>query len=403
MRRVVVTLLVAAAAVGIAWAASLIGGTLSLRLGAIDIETTTPIALAALVVVFALLYAIVRLLGIMLRAPRHWRYWLGRRNRALGDAAVTQALVALAANDGPAARRQAARARRLLGDTAQTLVVAAEAARLAGREAEAEVLFRSLSARRDAGFLGLRGLFRLALARDDVAGAQDFARQAEAARPGATWLQEDRTRLALRARDWASALKLADSGRSQAALATAAANASADAGAALRLAHQAWKADPTLAPAALAYAGRLRAAGKERRAQAVVRQSWTLAPHRDLAEFALARSDGALRRLQAAQQLAAANPNHVESQLLLARASLDAGLSGEAHRHAAAARAAGADPRRTWLLLAELEGDGEARQNALRQALVVEPEAKWTCTSCHTSQAAWQPVCPACGTVGGLR
>jgi HemY protein len=55
------------------------------------------------------------------------------------------------------------------------------------------------------------------------------------------------------------------------------------------------------------------------------------------------------------------------------------------------------------LLLAELEGDGEARQNALRQALVVEPEAKWTCTSCHTSQAAWQPVCPACGTVGGLR
>jgi len=86
----------------------------------------------------------------------------------------------------------------------------------------------------------------------------------------------------VRTGDWAGALALADANAPKAALATAAANATQDPGAALRLAQLAWKADPGLAPAALAYATRLRAAGKERRALAVIRQSWARAPHPDL-------------------------------------------------------------------------------------------------------------------------
>jgi HemY protein len=402
MRRVIVTLLAAAIAVAMAWGLVLIHGRLNVQLGNITITAATPVALAALALLFVVLYVLFRLFGALLRGPRGWRAWRARRNRARGEAAVTRALVALAANDGPAARKEAVRARRLLGDVPQTLLLEAEAARLSGREAEAEALFKILSARRDASFLGFRGLFRLALARQDTAAAAALARQADAAHPGGTWLREDRTRLALHTGDWNVALTLADGARARAALAAAAANAATDPAEGLRLGQQAWKADPALAPAALAYATRLRATGKERRALAVVRQSWNLAPHADLAAFALANASGGLERMRAAQRLTAENAGHVESQVLLARAALDAGLSGEARRHAEAARDAGADPRRVWLLMAELE-DGEEKQKALRQALMVEPEAKWTCTACHTSQAAWQPVCPACGTVGGLR
>jgi HemY protein len=403
MLRALVILLCAALVVVLAWAIALLHGHLSFDVAGISVETSTPVALVVLAVVFVALYAVVRLLGMLLRLPRGWRAWRRRRHRAQGDAAVTGALVALAAGDGAIARREAARARRLLGDTAQTLLLAAEAARLAEREPEAEAAFRALAARKDAAFLGLRGLFRQAISRQDYVSAAKLAGEAEAARPGGPWLRAERARLAVRTGDWSGALALADASAPRAALATAAANASQDDGVALRLARVAWKADPALTPAALAYATRLRAAGKERRALAVVRQSWARAPHPDLATFALAQAGDKLTRYQAAQRLTEANPDHVESRLLLARAALTAGLPGEARRQAEAARAAGLDQRRLWLLLAEIEGDGEGGRQALQHAAVAEPDPTWRCTSCHATQAAWQPVCPACGTVGGLR
>jgi HemY protein len=396
-----------AVVVAAAWAIALLHGRFSFQLGSLSVETSTPIALVAAAVLFAVLYTVVRLLGVVFRLPRGWRTWRQLHHRAQGDTAVTRALVALAAGDGSIARREAARARRLLGDTAQTLLLAAEAARLAEREPEAEAAYRALAARGDAAFLGLRGQFRLAMERQDFSTAARLAAEAEAAHPGGSWLRAERARLAARTGDWSGALALADASAPKAALATAAANAARDPGTALRLAHQAWKADPGLAPAALAYATRLRDAGKERRALAVIRQSWARAPHPDLAAFALAQSGTApgdpLRQYQAAQRLTEENPDHVESRLLLARAALTAGLTGEARRQAEAARAAGLDQRRLWLLLAEIEGDGDGGRQALQHALVAEPDPTWRCTSCHATQASWQPVCPVCGTVGGLR
>lgn len=403
MRRAIGILLLAAVVVALAWAISLLHGQLDLEAAGYSLETPTPVALAALAVVFVVLYALVRALGALWRLPRTWRQWRARRHRAQGDAAVTEALVALAAGDRSGARRAADRARRLLGETPQTLLLVAESARLAERDTEAEAVFDRLAARKDAAFLGLRGKFRLALARKDFAAAAALARQAEAARPGGAWLREERTTLALQTGDWAGALALADGIAARAALATAAANAAQDPPAALRLAEQAWKSDPTLAPAALAYANRLRAIGRERRALAVVRRSWTAAPHPDLAAFVLARAGDGIKQYQAAQTLTAANPAHAESRLLLARTALAAGLPGEARRHAEAAREAGMGDRRLWMLLAEIEGEGEAGQTALRHALVAAQDAAWRCTNCHTPKPDWQPVCPACGTVGGLR
>ena len=403
MRRAIVWVACAVIVVAAAWAIALLHGRFSLQLGGISVETSAPIALVVLMALFVALYVVVRLLGVLLRLPRGWNAWRHRRHRVQGDAAVTRALVALAAGDGGAARGEAARARRLLGDTAQTLLLAAEAARLAEREPEAEAAYRVLAGRRDARFLGLRGQFRLAMARQDFPVASRLAREAEAAYPGGSWLRAERERLAVRSGDWRGALALADANAPKAALATAAANATQDPVAALKLAEMAWKADPGLAPAALAYASRLRAAGKERRALAVIRQSWARAPHPDLAAFALVDAGEPLKQYQAAQRLTEANPDHVESRLLLARAALTAGLTGEARRQAEGARAAGLDQRRMWLLLAEIEGDGDGGRQALQHAVVAEPDPTWRCTSCHSAQATWQPVCPVCGTVGGLR
>jgi HemY protein len=115
--------------------------------------------------------------------------------------------------------------------------------------------------------------------------------------------------------------------------------------------------------------------------------------------------------MQAAQRLTEANPEHPESRLVLARAALEAGLTGEARRHAEGAAAAGLNQRRFWLLMAEIEeAEGDtteagrtAQRDALRRAATADPDPAWHCDACHTVHASWHPSCPDCFTVGSLR
>jgi HemY protein len=411
MRRALLALIVAVIVVAIAWLVASLPGTVTATYGQTTFEAATPVVAAGVLLGFIVLYALFRLIGALWRLPRRLRERRAMRRRQAGDVASTRALVALAAGEPAAARREAARARRLLGDTAQTLLLTAEAGERAGREDEATDAFQTLAARPDAAFLGYRGLLRQAMDRQEWGEAAALAGQAEAAHPGAIWLRAERSRLAIRAGHWSDALALADADAPKAALAAAAAEAEPDPARALKLAKQAWKDDPALAPAALTYARRLRESGSEKRAQAVVRQAWGIAPHPALAAFALDGITDKLVRAQAAQRLARANPENPESRFLLASTALAAGLTGEARRQAEAARAAGLNQRRLWLLLADIEEDegGEteagrrAQRDALRHAAAADPDPGWVCSACHTPQAAWHAACPVCGAAGTLR
>ncbi len=413
MRRVLLVLLVVAVVMAVAWFLAGLPGTVTAQVGTVTFQAAVSVVAVGLLVCFVVLYVLFRLLGALVRLPRTLRAERAARNRRTGDTATTRALVALAAGESADARREAARARRLLGDTPQTLLLAAEAGRIAGRPEESEAALRLLTARQDAAFLGYRGLLRDAVDRLDWEAAAVLAREAEQAHPGAAWLREERARLAVRTGAWGDALTLANADAPKAALATAAAEAEPNPAQALRLARQAWKEDPGFAPAALAYARRLREAGRESRAQAVIRQTWAKAgtPNPELAEFALAPLSDKLARYQAAQRLAKANPEHPETRLLLAQTAEEAGLLGEARRHLEAAQAAGMNQRRLWLLLAAIEeqehGDTEAgrlaHREALRRAASAEPDPGWYCNACRTPQAHWQAVCPSCGAAGTLR
>lgn len=403
MRRILFVVVTAAVVLAVAWALAALPGRMTANIGDITFEAATPVVALGLLLGFVLLYALFRLLGAAVRLPRSLRRRAAARRRKAGDAATTRTLLALAAGETGEARREAHRARRLLGDTPATLLLAAEAGRIAGRTDEAVAAFRTLSERDDAAFLGLRGLLRDAVEREDWQEAAALARKAEAVQPGAAWLRRERARLAVRSENWSDALVLADPDAPKAALATGAADAEADVTRATRLAKEAWQNDPSLAPAALAYARRLRAAGRESRALATIRHSWSIAPHPELAAFALAPISDPLARMQAARKLTEANPEHAESRLLLARAALDASLTGEARRYAEAARAAGLNQRRLWLLLADIdEAEGIDQRASLRHAATAEPDPIWRCGACHTAHAEWHPGCPNCFTVGSL-
>ena len=410
MRRVLRTLFWGIIVFVCAWIVAHLPGRVSFDAGPYTVDTSVPIAVTAILLLFVVLYAIFRLVTLVVRLPGAGSSWRGGRRRRSGDIAVTRALVALAAGEKADARREANRARALLGDTPQTLLLTAEAGRLAGRDDEQTAALKALAERKDSAFLGLRGLLAQAITRQDWTEAASLARQAETAHPGAAWLRHERSQLAVRAGNWAEALTLAGPDAPKAALAVAAAHAEADPDRAERLARQALKADPSFTPAVLALAGMLRTKGREKRAQAVLVDGWKRAPHPDIAALALGPIADKTERVKAAKQLTSGLPDHPETHLLLARTTLDAGNAAEARNHLEAARNAGVNQRRVWLLAAELEeeerGDTEAgrlaQREALRMASSADPDPEWRCTTCHTPQAAWRAACPVCLTPGSL-
>ncbi len=400
-------ILLAAGVAGLLWMVRL-GGVVELRVGGAEIAIALPLALVFAALLFLALHLLLLAIGAMRRWPARLRARSAAKRQGQGQAAVTRTLVALAAGAPDLARLEAGRARIGLGDTPQTLMLVAEAERLAGREDAASAAFEALAQLPDARFLGLRGLLRQAIQRQDWPTAQRLAREAESAQPGAAWLRQERETLAIRTRDWREALALSPPGATQAALALAASGQENDERKATDLERQAFRADPGFAPAALAVAARHRAAGSPRRAKASLEEGWTRQPHPDLAVAYLEGITEPLPRMKAAEALAQGKPRHAESRILVARAALEAGLTGRARQELDALLATGPADRRAYLILADLEeqekGDtpeGRAAQSRwLRSAANAAPEARWRCGHCGAEHESWGPICGSCQSVG---
>lgn len=403
-------LLVLALAVAAAWQLREMGGSVEISVGELFLAFDLPALLVALTVLFLVLHGLLTGIRALAGWPARRRARIEAARRAEGEAALTRALIALAAGTVASARNEVKRARARLGDTPQLLLLTAEAERLAGREDRAAEAYAALAARPDARFLGLRGLLRQAIAREDWSEAQRLAREAEAAQPDAAWVREERQRVALRMRDWPEALALSPPGRSRAPLALAAALQSDDAEQAAMFEKEAFTADPAFAPAALAYAKRLSAAGQGKRAKAVLEQAWAANPHPDLADEYLRGEGDLLGRARAAEQLVHRNPSHPESRLLLARTWTAANLTGRARAELTALLASGQADRRAYQAMIDLElleqGEGAAGRAAeakwLRAAAAAPPPPTWRCGECGAEPGRWVPDCPSCGAVGQI-
>lgn len=407
MRAVLGLILVTTLVVAGAWWVQHLTGAVSLTIAGLTVEAPISVAVLALLVFAVVLAVLYRVLHRIFTLHHVVRAAGGRRGARKGEAAMTELLVALAAREGEAALKASTRVRRYLGDTPQTMLLAATAANVAGDAAQAETLFTKLAEHKEAAFLGLRGLMGLAVARKDWAAAHELARKAEQAHPGTAWLRAERTDIALRTGDWESALLLTKDHAPHAALAAAASGTEADPVRALKLAKGAFKRDPGLPAAALAYAAALRTQGKEKLAQDVLRDAWARTPAPDLAEAALAGAADRLAALRLGEALVAGAPESGESHLLLARLSLQAGVVGEAQRHVEAAEKAGLRQRRVYALAADILAAGGqdpaqlARLQAMRgRAVDALPDPAWRCGACHTQLDAWAAACPHCHSAG---
>lgn len=372
------------------WVAGLPGGVTA-DAGAYRITTSAPVALLLLLAVVGLLIIFLRVLGGLRRAPGQFGGWRGERRAKAGEIALQRGLVAVAAGDPSGAKAAAVKARTLLGDTAFVQWLSAEAARLAGQNEQAHLAFERLTQSKEMKFIGHQGLLleSLKTGRTDEAARQALA--AEEAYPGSSWTRGQRLALAVRAQNYAGALRLTQDPHERAALAVAASQTAETPKLALDFAKQAAKAEPTSPVALVALARALHGMGKERAARKTLLHGWKIAPHRLLAAAWLSPDATPLEHAQAAAQLSAARPGHMESELLLGQTAFAAQLTGEARRHARAALEAGNTDGRAEAILAALDG---------KPAPAIAPG--WRCTACRAQSNEWFCTCPACGKLGTL-
>lgn len=417
-----VVLLLAAAA---AWLAQS-PGDLTIVWHGWRLETSAALA-GILVVALAMVTAALYRFWLWLRRrPRAFAEARLERRRQLGYQALSQGLVAVASGDAATARKLADRAGKLLEAAKEppplTLLLAAQAAQLAGDEAAAETQFSAMLASPETEFLGLRGLLTQAMRRNDRAKALELARRAHDLRPEAPWVLRELFRLEAAEGLWPAAASTLEEAQRRHALPAGdirrhqgivafqkalSAEASGDLDTALKEARRALAAAPDLVPAAAMAAKILLENGRRSRAGRILREAWAAEPHPDLAAaYAALHPDAEpAERLKRVKELIEGNPEHEESRLALAAAEHGAGNDAAA-REALAPLLNQPPSRRLAKLMAEIEqsqyGDGAGARDWLAKADAAA-EAAWICAACTRPSPAWQAHCPHCGAFDTLR
>jgi len=372
--------------------------------------------IAVLLAFAALAVVLFELLRVFLGLPSRFRISRSRRHQVRGYQELTSGLMAAAAGDLSAARSHHRQAERLLPDNGGLLLLQAQTAQLEGKEEIAHLKFRQMLDRRDAEFVGLRGLLAQSMKTGDHDEALTLARRAYRRSPTTPWVLTTLFELLARAGKWDEALPLVDELQAQKLLdatqakhkkgvlhhllATSLRNQDRTADALVQ-ARRAVKADPGFAPG-VAQAGELaQQAGRRRLALQLLEEGWRHEPHPDIARVyaQINPSETASQRLKRIEtRLVPLNPSSPETLVLQAELAMQAGEWSTARSRLEAALGAGPTAR-VYRLLAEVErqsgGNQSKVQEWLARATDAEPDRTWVCDDTGEVLPSWQPLAPS--------
>jgi len=388
-------------------------GTLAVDWFGWRIETSTLVAILAVLSFATVIFLITVALRLLIRGPGEVSLFMRNRRTARGHKAVARGLVAVGAGDTRAALRAAQEAQSTLGEQPITLLLRSQAAQLAGDRDGAKASFKRMLEVPETRALGLRGLYVEANRSGDREAARLVAAEAVKTDPGLPWAASAVLDDQSRAGDWDAAIETiarnADqrvldrptSKRLRAVVRTAQAieRADSDPEAAKAFALEAHGLAPDLVPAAALAARLSSASGDVKKATRILEAAWRIAPHPDLAAayVRVRPGDAAMDRLKRAKALAGLVPNTPEATLAVAAAALEARQFSDA-RAMLSTVSAGNPSERICFLMAQLadaeDNIGEARQWAQR-AVIAPRDPAW-CADGYVSDR-WLPVSPVTG------
>ncbi|KJC41874.1 membrane protein [Bradyrhizobium sp. LTSP849] len=422
LRIVLFLVLIALAGAGAAWVADQPGDVV-MTWGGFRASPSVPVFVLCLGIFAVTIVLLWSILTVIWRMPGRMRRRRHEKRHARGRHAITYGLLAIGHGDTGLARRHAEAARRHAPDDPLALLLHAQSAQMDGNRDEAQRAFRAMAEREDTRLLGLRGLFIEAQRADDAVGAVMIAEEAIKLSPSSTWASHAVLGFRCARGDWSGALAILDSNlsaglidkqayrRQRGVLLTARALEleTMDRDIARESVMEAIKLAPTLVPAAVLAAKFESEAHQVRRAMKLVEAAWLANPHPDLADaYAHVKlGDAARQRLQRVETLAAKTPadrpGHVEGQLAIARAAIDA--SEFARAREVLAPYVNDPTQRVALLMAEIErtehGDGGRARAWTLRAVRARHDPAWTADGYVSDR--WRPVSPVTGRLDAFQ
>ncbi|MFY0681938.1 MAG: tetratricopeptide repeat protein [Thalassovita sp.] len=419
---VVFIVLVAALATGAGFLLEMDGGV-QIALAGSEINLTPLTAAIAVVVLMVSLWLLLKLASLAVAIAKlasgdetAWSRRSDRKRERKGYQALTEGMMALASGEPRVAMSKAAKAERHLRKPELTNLLTAQAAEMAGDSQKAEEVYKRLLQDQTTRFVGIRGIMKQKLNAGDTSTALSLAEKAIALRPKHVEVQDTLLQLQAQAEDWSGAretlnLKLKHGAlprdvhkRRDAVLALSEAKAVLDEGADIKTLESAIEANhlsPDLVPAAAMAARSLSAKGQVRKATKILKKSWEVHPHPDLAAaFAmLDAEEDAKARLKRFQPLLKLNPGHRETKLLEAELQIAAEDFPAARRALGDLIEAEPDSRALTMMAAVERGEGSSDtvvKGWLAKALNAPRGPQWVCDSCHNIHTEWAPVCANC-------
>lgn len=401
-------------AAGFAWIADR-PGTLTIRWLGREIEMSFVAGLVVAVLAVVAIWFVWSLFRRLWASPQAvGRYWAFRKNRK-GYESLSRGIIAAGAGDAAAAAKHAAIAGNSLADEPLVNVLAAQAAQLKGDRTSVKKIFEAMTKSPDTEALGLRGLFSEARQSGDVGAARRHAERALALNPRLSWASGAVLQLQSAARDWPAAaatlaqqiksglMPMAEGNSKQAAMFAAQALATEDSerSKALELALKAHKLDPALVPAALVAARVLITQASTRKASKILKETWVLSPHPDLAEIQahLIPGEGPEPRYDRVRELLKEHRGGIEGAVALARAAAKA-KHWQVARDALAPWLEDRPQARICALMADIEeasGDKGRAREWLSRALTAPRDPIWV--SDGVASPRWTPVSPVSGAI----
>jgi HemY protein len=380
-------------------------------------------AVIAMIALVVLVWLFLKLLSLLMATLRFLngdetalsRYFDRNRERK-GYQALADGMMALASGEGRAAMTKAARAEKYLGRPELTNLITAQAAEMVGDRKKAEEAYKLLLADDSTRFVGVRGIMKQKLAEGDTETAMKLAEKAFALKPRHEETQDVLLRLQASKEDWRGARKTLAAKlrhgtlprdvhrRRDAVLALSEAKRLLQEDATIEARVEAIEANrlsPDLIPAAVLAARTYIAQGKPRYAAKVLKKTWEIQPHPDIAAaFAeIVPEETPLARLQRFRALTKLQPDHPETRMLLAELNI-AAEDFPAARKAMGDLATEDPTARSLTIMAAIER-GEGADDAvvrgwLTRALTASRGPQWVCDNCKTIHSVWAPVCSNC-------
>ncbi|MDO6584276.1 heme biosynthesis HemY N-terminal domain-containing protein [Salipiger sp. 1_MG-2023] len=344
------------------------------------------------------------------------RYFDRNRERK-GYQALSEGLLALSSGEGKLAMAKAQKADRYLHKPALTNLLTAQAAEMSGDTRKAEETYKKLIQNEDTRFAGIRGMMKLKLAKGDEDTALALAERAFSIKPKHPEIQDMLLELQVKKHDWKGARKTLSAElkhgnlprdvykRRDAVLALSEAKdifAEDKPIEAREAAIASAKGSPDLIPGACMAARAYLARSEKKKAERILKKTWSVQPHPDLAAtFAeIEPEETPAQRMKRFKALTSLRTAHRETKLLRAELALSAEDFPEARRAIGNLAETEPDARVLTVMAAIAKGEGAPETEVrgwLAKALSAPRGPCWVCDKCHHIHADWVPICDNCG------